>query len=100
MRYAVEIDSGVTIHIPSFVKIGCPSYVDKVIHRHRQHGYLISLFLFFRNKKNKLKNEGKTGHVATVRRFDFFCMYFLIIKPNLGTHLATFMDLYKKQVRF
>jgi hypothetical protein len=47
MRYAVEMDSGAMIYVPSFMKIG--SGIRKLmggIHRHKQQGYLISLFLF------------------------------------------------------
>jgi hypothetical protein len=42
MLYAVEMDSGAMIYIPSFIKIG--SGIQKT---HRQRGDLTSLLLFF-----------------------------------------------------
>jgi hypothetical protein len=49
MKYAAEMGSGAVIYIPSFIKIG--SGIQKLIgeetQAHRQHGDLISLFLFF-----------------------------------------------------
>jgi hypothetical protein len=52
MKYAVEMGSGA-----SFMKIGLDIQKlkgwDK--QRHRQHGDLISLFLFFQKKESKLK---------------------------------------------
>jgi hypothetical protein len=51
MKYAVEMGSGAMIYIPSFIKIG--SGIQKLsgggggIRRHRQHGDIISLLLFF-----------------------------------------------------
>jgi hypothetical protein len=57
MNYAVEMDSGAMIYIPSFIKIG--SGIRKLIRRdsktHRPHGDLISLLLLFQNKERKLK---------------------------------------------
>jgi hypothetical protein len=56
MKYAVEMNSGNMISIPSFIKIG--SGFQKLIggiHTHRQHGDLISLLLFFQNKESTLK---------------------------------------------
>jgi hypothetical protein len=44
MKYAVEMDSGAMIYIPSFVKIG--SAIQKLI----GGGILISLLLFFFSK--------------------------------------------------
>jgi hypothetical protein len=48
MKYAVEVGSGATIYIPSFIKIG--SGIQKLIRgdtqTHRQHGD-INLPLFF-----------------------------------------------------
>jgi hypothetical protein len=45
MKYAVEMDSGAMMYIPSFIKIG--SGIRKFIRgdtqTHRQHGDLISL---------------------------------------------------------
>jgi hypothetical protein len=52
MKYAVEMDSGVTICIPSFIKI--VSGIQK-LRRHRQHGDLISLLIIFQNKESRLK---------------------------------------------
>jgi hypothetical protein len=48
MKYAVEMGSGAMTYIPSFIKIGW--VVQKFIwriHRHIQHGDLISQLLFF-----------------------------------------------------
>jgi hypothetical protein len=51
MKYAVEIGSGATIYIPSFIKIG--SSIQKLMggggFRERKQGDLISLHLFFQN---------------------------------------------------
>jgi hypothetical protein len=56
MKYAVEMDSGAMIYIPSFVKIGLRiQKLIRGIHRHRQHGYCISLLLFLQNKESRLK---------------------------------------------
>jgi hypothetical protein len=48
MKYAVEMGSGAVIYIPRFIKIG--SGIQKLIgedtQTHREHGDLISLFLF------------------------------------------------------
>jgi hypothetical protein len=53
-KYAVERDSGAMIYIPGFIKTG--SGIPEVIGRiHRQQGDNISLFLFFQNKKSRLK---------------------------------------------
>jgi hypothetical protein len=50
MKYAIEMGSGAMIHIPSFIKIG--SGIQTLIGGiHRQHGDLISLLLFFQNRK-------------------------------------------------
>jgi hypothetical protein len=49
---AVEMGSGAMIHTPGFIKIG--SGIQK---RHRQHGDLISLYLFFQNKESRLKQN-------------------------------------------
>jgi hypothetical protein len=62
MKYAVEIGSGAMIYIPSFIKIdsGIQKFIGR-IHRHSEHGDLISLHLFFQNKESRLKinlNEG------------------------------------------
>jgi hypothetical protein len=48
MKYAVEMGSGAIIRILIFIKIGSgiPKLTEE-IHRHRQHGDLISLLLFF-----------------------------------------------------
>jgi hypothetical protein len=54
MEYVVEMGSGATIYIPSSIKIG--SGIQKLIWGiHRQCGDRISLFLFFQNKKRRLK---------------------------------------------
>jgi hypothetical protein len=46
MKYAVDMGSGAMIYVPNFIKTG--SSIQKLIrgiHRHRQHGDLISLIL-------------------------------------------------------
>jgi hypothetical protein len=59
-KYAAEMGSGVTIYkyVPSFIKI--VSAIQKLIggdsQKHRQHGDLISLLLFFKNNESKAKN--------------------------------------------
>jgi hypothetical protein len=59
MKYATEMGSSAMIYILSFTKIG--SGIQKLTVRdsqtHRQHGDLISLFLFFQNKESRLKND-------------------------------------------
>jgi hypothetical protein len=48
MKYAFAMDSGAMIYIPGFIKIG--SGIQKLLggtQRHRKHGDLISLLLFF-----------------------------------------------------
>jgi hypothetical protein len=52
MKYAANTGSGVTIHIPTFIKIG--SGIQKLragvgdnLQAHRQHGDRISLVSFF-----------------------------------------------------
>jgi hypothetical protein len=58
MKYAVEVGSGVTVYIPSFIKIG--SALQKLIGRtQRQHGDRISLLSFFQNKESRLKSTTK-----------------------------------------
>jgi hypothetical protein len=56
MKYAAEIGSGAMIYIPSFINIG--SGIQKLIggdtQKHRQHGDLISLLLFFQNEEGSL----------------------------------------------
>jgi hypothetical protein len=57
MKYAVQIDLGATIYIPSFIKIGYA--IRKLMGRgggrytdtHTQHGDRISLLLFLKIKK-------------------------------------------------
>jgi hypothetical protein len=55
MKYAVEMGSGAVIYTPSLIKM-C-SGVHKLIwgFTERQHGDLVSLFLFFKNKESRLK---------------------------------------------
>jgi hypothetical protein len=58
MKYTVEVGSGVTIYMPSFIKTG-PDIEELKGGLHRQHGDGISLLLFFQNKESKLN----TGHL-------------------------------------
>jgi hypothetical protein len=64
MKYAVEMSSGATTYIPSFVRTG--SGIQKIvggrggggvvhIQIYRKQGDLISLLLFFQDKENGLK---------------------------------------------
>jgi hypothetical protein len=56
MKYAVEMGSGITLYIPSFIKIG--SGIQKLIERDRQtcrNGGRVSLLSFFQNKESRLK---------------------------------------------
>jgi hypothetical protein len=53
MKYAVEMESGAMIYPPSFMKIG--SGIQRLMGIHRQQGDIISLLLFFQNKKSRLK---------------------------------------------
>jgi hypothetical protein len=48
--------SGAMIYIQSFIKIasGIQKFTGGI---HRQHGDLISLFLFFQNKESRLKTK-------------------------------------------
>jgi hypothetical protein len=53
MKYALEMGSGATIYIPSFIKIG--SGIRKSMEgTHRQHGERINLLSFFQNKGSRL----------------------------------------------
>jgi hypothetical protein len=54
MKYAVEMGSGVMIYIPSFIKIdsGIQKLKREDTQTHRQHGDLMSLFLFFQRKES------------------------------------------------
>jgi hypothetical protein len=69
MKYAVEMGSGAMIHIQSFLNIG--SGIGKLIwgdihvQAHGAHGDVISLLLFFLNKKSMLKIKvGLRDHLA------------------------------------
>jgi hypothetical protein len=58
MKYVIEMNSGATICIPSFIKI--VSGIQKLMdggdtQTHRKHGDCISLLLFFKHKETKLK---------------------------------------------
>jgi hypothetical protein len=54
MKYTIEMGSGATIYIPSFIKID--SGIQKLIGgTHRQQCDLINLHLFFKNKESGLK---------------------------------------------
>jgi hypothetical protein len=58
MKYAVEMDSDVMIHIPSFIKTGSGiQTLMGLMGIHRQPGYLISLLSFFQYKENRLKKN-------------------------------------------
>jgi hypothetical protein len=63
MKYGVRMGSGAMIYIPSFIKIG--SEIQKFIRgdTHRQQYDLISLLLFFQNKKSSLKYISHTNAV-------------------------------------
>jgi hypothetical protein len=58
MKYALEMDSGATIHYTNFHK---DWFRHSKVNRgdsqtHRQHGDRISLRLFFENKESRLRN--------------------------------------------
>jgi hypothetical protein len=51
MKYVVEMGSGAMVYMPSLMKIGSGVLkLTQEIHRHRQHGDIISLVLFYQNK--------------------------------------------------
>jgi hypothetical protein len=52
MKYAVEMGSGASIYIPSFIKIG--SGIRKLIGGYYKHGNRIRLILFFQSNKIRL----------------------------------------------
>jgi hypothetical protein len=58
MKYAVEMGSGAMIYIPSFIKTRLA--IQKLMREYadtqtqRQHGYRISLLLFFQNTESRL----------------------------------------------
>jgi hypothetical protein len=56
MKYGAKMDCGVMIYIPNFTKIrsGFQNLIGG-IQIYRQYGYLISLLLFFKNKKRRRK---------------------------------------------
>jgi hypothetical protein len=60
VNYAIEMNSGAIIYVPSFIKIG--SGIQKLIgggihiQKHRRQSDLINLLLFFQNKESRLKN--------------------------------------------
>jgi hypothetical protein len=53
MKYAVEMGSDVMIYIQNFIKIGSAiqKLIVRAIHSHSQQGDLVSVLLFFQNKK-------------------------------------------------
>jgi hypothetical protein len=55
MKYAVEMGSGAMIFIPSFIKIG--SAIEKLTGENTdtQYGDCMSLLLFYKKKKGRLK---------------------------------------------
>jgi hypothetical protein len=57
MKYAIEMDSGVLIYIPNFIKTD--SDIQKLVwgdsQTRTQHSDLISFFSFFQNKDSRLK---------------------------------------------
>jgi hypothetical protein len=60
MKYAVELGSCVTMYTSSSIKTG--SGIQKLMgegdsQTHRQHGGLVSLFLFFQNKESWLNDD-------------------------------------------
>lgn len=70
MKYAVELDSGIMIYIPSFIKKkktgpGTQKLMGGYTDPHRQQGYCISIFSFFFSKlgmwaKNRPKDTTNT----------------------------------------
>jgi hypothetical protein len=57
MKYAVEMDTGAMIYIPSCIKIRHSKVNRGNLQTHRQHGDHISLLSFFQNKESRLKKE-------------------------------------------
>jgi hypothetical protein len=53
MMYAVEMGSDAVIYIPNLIKIGSVEGVGDS-QTHREHGDLISLLSFFKNKESRL----------------------------------------------
>jgi hypothetical protein len=86
MIYAVEMGSGAMIYIPSFIKIilGIQKLIGE-IHRHRQHGDLISQLRFFLNKESRLQmkrvvdriNDSVAVHYAS--RYDLRTLLHVLV---------------------
>jgi hypothetical protein len=57
MKYAVLMDLGTMINVPSFIVTGSSiqSLLGGDTHTHRQKGDLINIFSFFQNKESRLK---------------------------------------------
>jgi hypothetical protein len=58
MKYAVETGSGAIIYIPNYIetRLAIQKLMGEYAYTYtqRQHGYRISLLLFFQNKKSRL----------------------------------------------
>jgi hypothetical protein len=78
MKYAVEVGSGIMIHIQTLIKTG--SAIQKLIkgdtQRHREHGDRISLLLFFRNKESRPKGLGMKVPVSFRKCTTIISYYF------------------------
>jgi hypothetical protein len=61
MKHAVEMAPGAMIYIQSIIKIsaGIQKLIGGDIQTHIQHGYCISLILFFQNEGSNLKNAAE-----------------------------------------
>jgi hypothetical protein len=61
MQYAVEMSSGAIMYIPTLIKIdsGIQKLIGVHTQTHREHGDLISLLIFFHNKKRRIENNLK-----------------------------------------
>jgi hypothetical protein len=55
MKYAVEMSSGVMVYAPTYIKLSHSKIDRGDIQTPREHGDLISLFLFFQIEESRLK---------------------------------------------
>jgi hypothetical protein len=75
MRYTVEMVSGAMIHTKFHKDWFRNSKVhggEGGMHRHRQHGALISLLLFLQNNESRLKTD-------TLRQYKHSCVLKMVI---------------------